>query len=274
MQWPVQHCRAWDLVFTVGVLYYCPMTNAMIDEVFASMQGEGPWAGQRHIFVRFIGCDLRCGYCDTPEAVKETVESGARPCRAQRSPRSFDREELPNPIAPRALSALCERLILPGPSRPVVSLTGGEPLLHNTFLGEWLPSLQKQFLVYLETNGIQHDRMKELAGLVDRVSMDMKLPSATGERPRWDEHRKFLAAAAGSGLFVKIVVTRTTTDDDVVIAARLLAEHDQRLPFVIQPCGGSFAPAPVDLVRFQHLALGVLEDVRVIPQLHKVLGMP
>ncbi|MHB8844240.1 MAG: 7-carboxy-7-deazaguanine synthase QueE [Nitrospirota bacterium] len=250
------------------------MTTAVIDEVFASVQGEGTWAGQRHIFVRFIGCDLRCGYCDTPEAVKETVDSGARPCRAQISSRSFDREELPNPIEPRALSVLCERLIISGPSRPVVSLTGGEPLLHSAFLGEWLPSLNKRFFVYLETNGIHHDRMKELAGLMDRVSMDMKLPSATGERPRWDDHRKFLAAAAGSGLFVKIVVTRTTMDDDVLTAARLLAEHDRRLPFIIQPCGGSFAPAPADLVRVQHLALAVLEDVRVIPQLHKVLGMP
>lgn len=246
----------------------------MIDEVFASVQGEGPWSGQRHIFVRFIGCDLRCGYCDTPDAVKETADGGNRPCRAQKSTASFDREQLPNPIDPRALSALCERLIVPGPSRPVVSLTGGEPLLQHAFLAEWLPSLKKQFRVYLETNGIQHDRMKELAGLVDMVSMDMKLPSATSERPRWDDHRKFLAAAAGSGLFVKIVVTRTTTDDDVVTAARLLAAHDRRLPFVIQPSSGSFAPAAFDLVRFQHLALSALEDVRVIPQLHKVLGMP
>jgi organic radical activating enzyme len=116
--------------------------------------------------------------------------------------------------------------------------------------------------------------MAELSGLMDIVSMDMKLPSATGERPRWDEHRKFVSAAAVTGLFVKIVVTRSTTDDDVNVAARILAEYDRRLPFIIQPAGGSFAPVPLDLVRFQHLALSVLEDVRVIPQLHKVLGMP
>lgn len=245
----------------------------MIDEVFASAQGEGPWAGQRHIFVRFIGCDLRCGYCDTPDAVKDAAAEN-RPCRAQASPRSFDREQVRNPIEPPALTALCDRLILPGPSRPVVSLTGGEPLLHHAFLGEWLPSLRKMFLIYLETNGIHHDRMAELAGLMDIVSMDMKLPSATGERPRWEEHRKFLSAAASAGLFVKVVVTGTTTDEDVSTAARLLAGHDRRLPFIIQPCGGNFAPAPGDLVRFQHLALSVLEDVRVIPQMHKVLGMP
>lgn len=246
----------------------------MIDEVFASVQGEGPWAGQRHIFVRFIGCDLRCGYCDTPDTVKDSAGSGARPCRAQVSPRSFDRELVPNPIAPPILTALCDRLIVHGPSCPVVSLTGGEPLLHHAFLSEWLPSLRKIFRIYLETNGIHYDAMIDLAGLVDIVSMDMKLPSATGDRPRWDEHRKFLAAAAGTGLFVKIVVTRTTSDDDVDSASRLLAQHDRRLPFIIQPAGGSIAPVRAALVRFQHLALSVLEDVRIIPQLHKVLGMP
>jgi len=263
------------LVFAHGLLYYCPMTNAPIDEVFASVQGEGPWAGQRHIFVRFIGCDLRCAFCDTPEAVKEVKAGGAkRPCHAQIFAGSLEREPVSNPIAPSALTSLCSRLVLPGPSRAVVSLTGGEPLLHHVFLREWLPSVQELFEIYLETSGIHYETMLDLAGLIDVVSMDIKLPSATGGRPRWGEHRKFLSAAAGTFLFVKSVVTRTTSDDDVIAAARLLAEHDRRLSFVIQPAGGTFAPDLKDLLRFQRHALALLEDVRVIPQVHKVLGMP
>jgi len=248
------------------------MTAGMIDEIFASVQGEGPWAGQRHIFVRFIGCDLRCSYCDTPEAVKEGGQQ--RPCRAQVTAASFDREPVPNPIAPAVLTGLCSRLLLPGPSRPVVSLTGGEPLLHNVFLQEWLPSVRARFIIYLETSGIHHENMHDLAHLVDIVSMDIKLPSSTGERPRWEEHGKFLSASTGPALFAKAVVTRTTSDDDVVTAARLLAQHDRRLIFVIQPAGGSFAPDPMNVLRFQHHALALLEDVRVLPQVHKVLGIP
>jgi len=264
-----------DLEFAHAVLYHDAMTAGMIEEVFASVQGEGPRAGQRHIFVRFIGCDLRCSYCDTPEAVKEFAEGGQqRPCRAQVSAASFDRELVPNPIVPAALTGLCSRLILPGPSRPVVSLTGGEPLLHDVFLKEWLPSVRARFTIYLETSGIHHENMHNLAGLVDVVSMDIKLPSSTGERPRWEEHWKFLSAAAGPVLFVKAVVTRTTSDDDVATAARLLAQHDRRLTFIIQPAGGTFAPDPQDVLRFQHLALALLEDVRVLPQVHKVLGIP
>ena len=264
-----------DLEFAPVVLYHGAMTAGMIDEIFASVQGEGPWSGQRHIFVRFMGCDLRCSYCDTPEAVKVLAGGGQqRPCLAQVSAESFDRDPVPNPIAPAVLTSLCSRLILPGPSRPVVSLTGGEPLLHDEFLKEWLPSARARFTIYLETSGIHHENMHNLAGLVDVVSMDIKLPSSTGERPRWEEHGRFLSAAAGPVLFVKAVVTRTTSDDDVATAARLLAQHDRRLTFIIQPAGGTFAPDPQDVLRFQHLALALLEDVRVLPQVHKMLGMP
>ena len=102
----------------------------------------------------------------------------------------------------------------------------------------------------------------------------MKLPSATGQKARWEEHRTFLTAAAGPALFVKAVVTRTTAADDIIAAARLLAEHDRRLAFIIQPAGGGDAPDLKDLIRFQHSALEVLEDVRVLTQVHRMLGMP
>jgi 7-carboxy-7-deazaguanine synthase len=251
------------------------MKSASIDEVFASVQGEGPWAGQRHIFVRFIGCDMHCAYCDTPAAIIDFAEGEARlPCRAQVSAGSFEREPVPNPIAPAVLTTLCSRLVLPGPSRPVISLTGGEPLLHHAFLREWLPTVRVRFKVYLETSGIHHEAMRDLAGLIDMVSMDIKLPSATGERPRWDEHRMFLSSAAGPLLFVKSVVTHATLDDDVMAAVQLLAQYDRRLTFILQPAAGAFAPDPKDLLRYQHLALAQLEDVRVLPQVHKVLGMP
>jgi len=106
------------------------------------------------------------------------------------------------------------------------------------------------------------------------VSMDMKLPSATGQPARWDEHRRFLEAAAGSELFVKAVVTGNTTPDDILLAARLVAGHDASLPFILQPASGSFAPAPDSLLLFQAIALEVLANVRVIPQVHYLLRVP
>jgi 7-carboxy-7-deazaguanine synthase len=39
-----------------------------IAEIFRSLQGEGRLTGVDSIFVRISGCNLRCGYCDTPYA--------------------------------------------------------------------------------------------------------------------------------------------------------------------------------------------------------------
>jgi hypothetical protein len=39
--------------------------TAIIAEKFGSVQGEGPWTGQRCVFVRFSRCNLKCSWCDT-----------------------------------------------------------------------------------------------------------------------------------------------------------------------------------------------------------------
>ena len=43
------------------------MNEIRISEVFSSYQGEGLYAGEKQIFVRFYGCNLKCCYCDEIE---------------------------------------------------------------------------------------------------------------------------------------------------------------------------------------------------------------
>ena len=36
-----------------------------INDIFYSIQGEGHNTGRAAVFIRFAGCNLRCGFCDT-----------------------------------------------------------------------------------------------------------------------------------------------------------------------------------------------------------------
>jgi organic radical activating enzyme len=251
------------------------MAGAMVHEIFSSIQGEGPWIGERHIFVRFAGCDISCRYCDTPSVTHiDPVNARLKFCRIQSTTDLRQYEQIPNPVSTSDLTAICKRFVISGPSRPTLSLTGGEPLLHCSFLAQWLPTVRNTFKIYLETNGIHANAMSDLRDLIDIVSMDFKLPSATGLRPFWDEHKQFLSAARGRPLFVKSVVTSDTLRTDIVTAVRILAGFDRSITLVLQPAGGQYAPSAAMLIEFQRIALEILEDVRVIPQAHKILDLP
>lgn len=251
------------------------MKHARLHEVFSSIQGEGPWIGQRHIFVRFAGCNIRCQYCDTMDAVQlQGGQAYPQFCDIQISADSKEREQAPSPISSQELTMFCARLIIPGPSRPIISLTGGEPLLQASFLMEWLPTVRNDFTLYLETNGIHSENMKIIHELVDVVSIDFKLPSSTGLRPFWDDHIKFLQFARGKELYVKVVVTRDTKVDDILTTCKIIKEFDRSTMLVIQPASGPLAPESNMLIDYQQMALRIIEDVRIIPQAHKILNVP
>jgi 7-carboxy-7-deazaguanine synthase len=97
-----------------------------VQEVFYTLQGEGPFSGEPAIFVRVAGCNLRCFWCDT-----DFESSTYRP----------------------SLDALVERIQATRPAVcDLVVLTGGEPLRQNVVpLVERL--LARDLRVQIETSG-------------------------------------------------------------------------------------------------------------------------
>jgi len=224
------------------------MMYAKISEIFSSIQGEGLYVGQPQVFVRFFGCNMLCKFCD---------ESRKRRFKEY------------------SLDEVVSQVIEAG--QKTVSLTGGEPLLQCDFLTELLPILKQQGLsICLETNGILKDELSRIIKFVDIISMDMKLPSSTGMRPYWAEHRAFLKEAKFKckNLFVKAVVTNNTTKNDIKRAAFIIKDIDQNISFIIQPVSYNNRVEKIDLIQtFLDIARRHLLDVRVIPQIHKILGV-
>ena len=246
--------------------------EGVVTEIFCSIQGEGIYAGERQVFVRTAGCSATCYWCDTVSSKRE------RPvCLVH----GENRRSLPNPVTVGAVADVASTLAVEqGPAR-TVSVTGGEPLEQPGFVTALgLRLRDRGFRIYLETSGLEPRAMLEVRSSVDVVAMDVKLPSATGQE-HWTAHRQFLNATVGLERFVKIVVDATTPLAEVQKALRLIADADPSIPVVLQPESRTFlksasgADARARLVRILEAAQRdgsrYVDDVRILPQLHKVL---
>ena len=239
--------------------------EAQISEIFNSIQGEGPYAGVRQVFVRFVLCQLRCAYCDTPHSETEY-------CRIEEKPGTGDFKYIKNPLS-RDDVAETVRLLW-SPSTRHVSLTGGEPLLHVDFI----KSLDIEYPLYLETNSGFPEKAEAIKDMVDIASCDIKLPEH-GAADNYDELlRKELETVSvlnGSAVtFVKIVVLPETTPQSIAQAVDGIASIDRNIPLILQPVTSTdMSIAPAQLVELMDFAGKELNIVRVLPQIHRMMGL-
>jgi 7-carboxy-7-deazaguanine synthase len=168
----------------------------VIHEIYASIQGESTFAGLPCTFVRTTGCNLRCVWCDTPQA----FHGGTRMTRAD--------------VLARALAL----------DTPLVELTGGEPLLQPGVLPLMRELCDAGKTVLVETSG-----EADVAGVDPRVHkvMDLKCPgSGESHRNRWSnlEH-------LGPGDEVKFVLADRADYEWMreVVRERRLAERTPNL---------------------------------------------
>ena len=113
-------------------------------EKFISINGEGMKQGELAIFIRLEGCNLRCAYCDTtysfinPKFKDETVEE---------------------------IVAYCIETGIKN-----VTLTGGEPLIHDDVEALIRELYKNNFNIEVETNGsVDISKYKDL----DKISFTL-----------------------------------------------------------------------------------------------------
>jgi organic radical activating enzyme len=238
------------------------MNKGYINEIFVSYQGEGVYLGLKQVFVRFSGCNLRCSYCDTLHALERSDRFEIVDSYGKMNFRD-------NPITTKDLIKHIAKF---GRNIHSVSITGGEPLCQPGFVKELAVRLKKErYKVYLDTNGVLYKEIESIIKYVDIVSADIKLPSVTGLKPYFEEHRKFLKAC-GKKVFVKIVIGRNTSSQEVEEALSIVRKINRKMTVVFQPEYRS----KIDQI-FQKIDTWKdtmdISDIRVIPQMHRLAGI-
>jgi len=202
-----------------------------VHEIYESIQGESTFAGRPCTFVRLSRCNLRCRWCDTPQA----FEGGTEMSRAA--------------VLEKALSF----------GTPLVELTGGEPLLQEGAIPLLRELCDAGRTVLLETSGERDISLVDPR--VHRI-MDLKAPgSGESQRNRWEN-----IAHLSSRDEVKIVLADRA---DYEWAKGIIEEHglERRVNEVLlSPVWGELDPK--NLVKW---VLEDEMPVRVQIQMHKVI---
>ena len=198
-------------------------TTLRIQEIFKTVQGEGPHAGRPAYFVRLAGCNLRCYFCDTD------FES------------HYDNQ--------LTLSQIMEQLnsLSQDSSISLVVITGGEPLLQNivplikllrksafdvqveTAGTVWLPELEQimyvlspDFLVCSPKTGKVHERVAALCSHWKYIVSDTNISPADGlpEESTQDKNLKQILYRPNRDNFHTIWLQPMDAGDDVEKTAR------------------------------------------------------
>jgi 7-carboxy-7-deazaguanine synthase len=205
--------------------------SLLVHEIYRSVQGETTFVGLTCTLVRLSACNLRCRWCDTPQA----FTGGTRMPRSE--------------VVARALS-LDTQLVL---------VTGGEPLLQAGALPLMSELCDAGRTVMLETSG-----ERDVSGVDPRVHriVDLKAPgSGESDKNRWQN-----LSLLGARDQIKLVLADRVDYEwarDLIARERLCARVGEVL---LSPVHGELSPK--DLVEWV-LQDGL--RVRVQLQLHKLI---
>ncbi|MCA9813286.1 MAG: 7-carboxy-7-deazaguanine synthase QueE [Nitrosarchaeum sp.] len=236
--------------------------NVRLFEIFTSVEGEGILFGTKTLFVRLAGCPFSCFYCDTVESLP--LESG-------------DEYSIDN--ACKLIDAKLQNQTYK------VNFTGGDPLIQHKSVAELAKHVQsKKIPTYLESSCFDSERFSYVLPFIDIVKIEFKTKDSDFVDSKHyntliDSAAKCLslAVSAKKTTYIKIVVSAKTKPEDFdSLVAKIFdtVTKDDIDGFIIQPTFGIKEPSLELLLELYDLVYPHYVDVKVVPQLHKLIGAP
>lgn len=203
-------------------------------EIFKSIDGEGIRAGLPVTFIRLGGCNLHCSYCDT----KYAWEQGYKYTNMT-----------PIEIVDKVQEIGCKR----------ITLTGGEPLIHDNIIILVRMLVDSGFEVNIETNGSVDISKFQYDNSI--ITMDYKCPSSGMQS------RMLLSNLAK--LRKKDVLKFVVGTEQDLFSCEELSKHVIANVYV-SPVFGNIEPK--DIV--DYILTHDMDNCRVQLQLHKFIWEP
>ena len=233
-----------------------------IFEIFTSVEGEGILYGTKTLFVRLAGCPFTCFYCDTKESLP--LDSGTE----------YSIEDA-NKLIDSNLKKQTYK----------VNFTGGDPLIQHQAVAELAKHIQeKDIPTYLESSCFDVDRFNHVLPFIDIVKIEFKTKDS--EFVEEKNYEKFITQTikclessvnAKKTTFIKIVVSSKTKLDEFKELTNQIfntISKNDISGFVIQPTYGISEPSLDLLLDLYDIVYPNYIDVKVVPQLHKIIGAP
>ena len=211
-----------------------------VNEIFKSIDGEGLRTGELTTFIRLAGCNLRCSYCDTCYALKNSNGTEMSVDEIVKRAKKYDYRN--------------------------ITLTGGEPLIHKDVDSLISKLCENGFYVNIETNGsVPIDKYILNKNIL--ITMDYKLPSSGVEKNmnlnNLEKLRKndVLKFVIGKGDFEKV--------------EQVIKNHSIKSYIYLSPIFGEIEPVElVDFMKNMHIKGIDTSKMRVQIQLHKIIWNP
>jgi 7-carboxy-7-deazaguanine synthase len=239
------------------------LNNVQLNEIFLSIEGEGIFAGTKTLFIRFSGCHLKCQWCDTKYSLP--LKSG----------NSYTIEEA---------KSLILRYIQPGIYK--INFTGGEPLLQPSALASLADFARNELHIktYLESSCFSWQLFESVLQYIDICKIEFKLTDSKVIGSNLydnllDNEIKCLDLSllqTDKVSFIKIVFTNSTNFNELQnLVARIFDRPNivNLKGFILQPSYQFDSPMPDKILKAYDLIYSYYKEVRVIPQMHKLIGL-